>query len=179
MMSEVHSFIMKLPVNKSHYTRGKAPMRQYMERCTVTDLWKVYTRQCEEKKTNKCVLSSIPSCFKPQLQHFSTVIIWKYFSINLELFVEKINIHHAFKLYSHDLFLYSPVKTDVCRRCATYDEEKSPKSKQVREKHNIHVKEAEHMKLRMAEAHRSCGRNLVTVDKSKKKNCMPKVYNQI
>ena len=49
MMSEVHSFIMKLPVHQSHYTRGKAPMRQYMERCTVTDLWKVYTRQCEEK----------------------------------------------------------------------------------------------------------------------------------
>ena len=49
MMFEVHSFIMKLPVNKSHYTRGKAPMRQYMERCTVTDLWKVYSRQCEEK----------------------------------------------------------------------------------------------------------------------------------
>ena len=97
------------------------------------------------------------------------MIIWKYFSINLELFVEKINIHHAFKLYSHDLFLYSPVKTDVCRRCATYDEEKSPKSKQVREKHNIHVKEAEHMKLRMSEADRSCGRNLVTVDKSTKK----------
>ena len=49
-MSELHSFLMKLPVNKSHYTRGKAPMRQYMERCTVKDVWKVYTSQCEAKE---------------------------------------------------------------------------------------------------------------------------------
>ena len=97
------------------------------------------------------------------------MIICQNFSINLELFVEKINIHHAFKLYSHDLFLYRPVKTDICKRCATYDRDKSPKSKQVREKHNIHVKEAYHMKLRMSEAERSCGRNLVTVDRFTKK----------
>ena len=97
------------------------------------------------------------------------MIICQNFSINLELFVEKINIHHAFKLYSHDLFLYSPVKTDVCKRCATYDREKSPKSKQVREKHNIHVKEADHMKLRMTDAERNCGTNVVTVDKATKR----------
>ena len=47
MMSEVHSFIMKLPVNKSHYTRGKAPMRQYMERCTIKELWQGYSTQRE------------------------------------------------------------------------------------------------------------------------------------
>ena len=48
-MAELHSFIRKIPVNKSHYTRNKAPMRQYMEKCTVMDVWKVYANQCEEK----------------------------------------------------------------------------------------------------------------------------------
>merc|ERR1712243_157434 len=43
------------------------------------------------------------------------------------------------------------------------------KSKQVREKHNIHVKEADHMKLRMTDAERNCGTNVVTVDKATKR----------
>ena len=46
-MADLHPFIISVPVNQSHYTRGKAPMRQYMERCTVKELWQVYSSQRE------------------------------------------------------------------------------------------------------------------------------------
>ena len=93
------------------------------------------------------------------------VIILNYFSNNLKLFVDTIYIHHDFNLYSHDLFLYSPGKTDIFRRCEKYDKDEVPKTKQVIMTHNAHIKEAETMKLRMAEAERNCARCLSTADK--------------
>ena len=51
-MAELHSFIRKIPVNKSHYTRNKAPMRQYMENVLLWMYGKCMPISVKRKENN-------------------------------------------------------------------------------------------------------------------------------
>ena len=51
IMGHLHEFIGKLQVHPSHYTRGKAPLRQYMDQhCTIKSLYDGYVSDADEKK---------------------------------------------------------------------------------------------------------------------------------
>ena len=48
-MEHLHKWLGQLQVKKSHYTRGKSPLRQYMEQnLTVKGLWLGYANKCVE-----------------------------------------------------------------------------------------------------------------------------------
>ena len=50
VIAHLHEFISTLPVHPSHYTRGKAPMRQYMDQhCTIKSLFDGYVFHAEVK----------------------------------------------------------------------------------------------------------------------------------
>ena len=49
-IDHLHAFISTLPVHPSHYTRAKAPMRQYMDQhCTIKSLYDGYYANAESQ----------------------------------------------------------------------------------------------------------------------------------
>ena len=53
-MTHLHEWIAQLELHKSHYTRGHAPMRQYLDRgVSVADLFGAYTETCEVLNRDK------------------------------------------------------------------------------------------------------------------------------
>ena len=53
-MTHLHEWISQLELHKSHYTRAKAPMRQYLDQgISVADLFRAYTETCEVLNRDK------------------------------------------------------------------------------------------------------------------------------
>ena len=52
-MDHLHELIGELQVHPSHYTRGKAPLRQYMDQhCTIESLYDGYVSDANAKGIN-------------------------------------------------------------------------------------------------------------------------------
>ena len=50
ILDHLHEFIGTLQVHPSHYTRGKAPLRQYMDQhCTIKSLYDGYCAHAESQ----------------------------------------------------------------------------------------------------------------------------------
>ena len=50
ILDHLHEFIGTLQVHPSHYTRGKAPLRQYMDQhCTIKSLYDGYVAHAESQ----------------------------------------------------------------------------------------------------------------------------------